>query len=148
MYLSFSHYGVSDCLQLHGLQHASLPVLHYLPEFAQIHVHWVCDAIQPSHLPLSASPPAFNLPSIRVFSSDLALRIRCPKNCSFTFSISPSNEYSELISFRIDWFDLLAVHGDSPESSSTSQFESINSLALSLLYGPTLTSVHDYCKKP
>ena len=66
---------------------------------------------------------------------------------SFNFSISSSNEYSEFISFRIDWFDLLAVHGDSPESSPTPQFESSNSLVLSLLYGPTLTSAHDYWKK-
>ena len=63
---------------------------------------------------------------------------------SFSFSISPSNEYSGLISFRIDWFDLLAVQGTLYlESSPTPQFKSINSLALSLLYGPTLTSIHD-----
>ena len=77
-------------------------------------------------------------PSIRVFSSESALRIRWPKYWSF--SISPSSEYSRLISFRIDRFNLLA------ESSPAPQFESINSLALSFLYGPTLTSVHDYWK--
>ena len=69
-------------------------------------------------------------PSIRVFSNELALRIRWPKDRSFSFS--PSNEYSGLISFRIDWFDLLPVHG-TLESSSAPRFESINSLALSLL---------------
>ena len=69
-----------------------------------------------------------------------------PKNWSFSFSISPSDEYSGLISFRIDWFDLLAVQGNSPESSTAPQFKSINSLALSLLYGPTFTFVHDYWK--
>ena len=82
--------------------------------------------------------------SIRVFSNELALRIRWPNYQSF--SISPSNEYSGLISFRIDWFDFLAVQGD-PLESSPAQFESISFfLALSLLYGPTLTSVHDYQK--
>ena len=86
-----------------------LPVLHYLPEFAQTHVHQVDDTIQPSHPLSSPSPPAFNLPSIRVFSSELALHIRWPKYWSFR--ISPSNKYSGLISFRIDWFDLLAVQG-------------------------------------
>ena len=82
-------------------------------------------------------------PSIRVYSSESLLCIRWPKYSSFSFSISPSNEYSGLISFRIDWFDLLALR-DSQESSPTPQLESINSLALSLLYGPTLTSIHDY----
>ena len=72
-------------------------------------------------------------PSIRDFSNESALHIRWPKYWSSSFSISLSNEYSGLMSFRMDWFDLLAV-----------QFESISSLALSLLYGPTLTSIHDY----
>ena len=79
------------------------PVHHCLPEFAQTQVHWVSDAIQPSH-PLSSSSPAFNLSSITVFPHELALGIRWPKYWSF--SISPSNEYSGLISFRVDWFDL------------------------------------------
>ena len=72
-------------------------------------VHWVSDAIQPSHLLSSPSSPAFNFPSIRVFSNESALCIRWPKFWSFSFSISPSSEYSGLISFRIDWFHLLAV---------------------------------------
>ena len=84
-------------------------------------------------------------PSIRVFSNELALHIRWPKYWSFSFSISPSNEYSGLISFRIDWFDLFAVQG-TQESSPAPQFESISSLLLSLLYGPTLISVHNYRK--
>ena len=91
-------------------------------------------------------PPSLLLcvfPSIRVFSSELALHIRWPKYWSFSCSISPSNEYSELISFRIDRFDLLDVQGTVQESSPAPQFERINSLVLSLLYGPTLTSVHD-----
>ena len=91
-------------------------------------------------------------PRIRVFSSESALHIRWPKDWSFTFSISSSNEYSGLISFRMDWLDLLAEIFqvgsplDSWESFPTPQFKSINSLALSFLYGPTLTSTHDYWK--
>ena len=85
-------------------------------------------------------------PSIRVFSSESALHIRWPEYRSFSFSISPFNEYSGLISFKIDWFDLLAIHGTLQESSPTPQFKSINSLALSFLYSPTLTSIHDYWK--
>ena len=88
-----------------------LPVHHQLPEFTQTHVHLVSDAIQPSH-PLSSLlllPSIF--PSIRFFSSESALHIRWPKYWSFSFSINPSNEYSELISFRMDWLDLLAVQG-------------------------------------
>ena len=84
------------------------------------------------------------LPSVRIFSNESALCIRWPKCWSFSFSISPSNEYSGLISFRIDWFDLLAVQGrDSQESFTTRQFKSINSSMLSFLYGPILTSTHD-----
>ena len=83
-------------------------------------------------------------PSIRVFSNESVLHIRWPKYCSFRFSISPSNEYSGLISFRIDWLDLLAR--DSQESSPTPQFKSINSLALSFLYSPSFTSIHDHWK--
>ena len=79
--------------------------------FTQTHVHWVSDAIQPSHPLSSPSPPASIFPSIRVFSSEPTLPIRWPKYWSFGFCISPSNEYSGLISFRIDWFDLLAVQG-------------------------------------
>ena len=84
-------------------------VCHQLLEHTQIHVHRVSDAIQPSH-PLSSlllQPSIF--PRIRVFSSELVLHIRWPKYWSFSFSISPSSEYSGLISFRIDWLDLLAV---------------------------------------
>ena len=88
-----------------------LPVYHQLPELAQTHVHQVGDVI--NHLilcyPLLLLPSIF--PSMRVFSSDSILCIRWPKYWSFSFSISPSNEYSELIFFRIDWFDLLAVQG-------------------------------------
>ena len=87
------------------------PVHHQLPELTQTHVHWVGDAIQPSHLLSSPSPPAFNFPIIRVFSNESVLHIRWPKYWSFSFSISPSNEYSGLISFRMDWLDILAIQG-------------------------------------
>ena len=102
----FSHWVVSDSLQPHGLQHTRLPVHHQLPELARIHVHPVHDAIQPSHL---LSYPSSIFPNIRVFSNESVLHIRWLKYWSFCFSISPSSEYSGLISFRIDWFGLLAA---------------------------------------
>ena len=85
-----------------------LPVHHQLLEFTQTHVHPVGDAIQPSHPLSSPSPPASVFPSIRVFSNDSAVHIRWPKYWSFSF-ISPTNEHPGLISFRMDWLDLLAV---------------------------------------
>ena len=88
-----------------------LPVHHQLPEFTQTHVHRVGIAIQPSH-PLSSPlllPPI--PPSIRVFSSESTLHIRCPEYWSFSFNISPFIEYPGLISFRMDWLDHLAVQG-------------------------------------
>ena len=85
--------------------------LSKLLELVQTHVHRVGDAIQPSHPLLSPSPPASILPSMRVFSNESVLHIRWPKYWSFSFSINPSNEYSGLISFRIAWFDFLAVQG-------------------------------------
>ena len=88
-----------------------LPVHHQLPEFTQTHVHRVRDAIQPSHPLSSPFPPAPNPPSIRVFSNVSTLHMRCPKYWSFSFSIIPSKEIPRLISFRMDWFDLLAVQG-------------------------------------
>ena len=87
-----------------------LPVHHQLPEFTQTHVHRVGDAIQPSHPLSSPSTPAFFL-SIRVFFNESVLRIRWPQYCSFSFSISPSSEHPGLISFRMNWLDLLAVQG-------------------------------------
>ena len=127
---------------------AGLPVHHQLPEFNQTHVHWVGDAIQPSHPLLSPFPPAPIPPSIRVFSNESTLRMRWPKYWSFSFSIIPSKEHLRPISFRMDWSDLLAVKEiqDSQESSPTPQFKSINSSVLSFLHSPTLTSIHDYRK--
>ena len=106
------------------------------------------ESVMPSnHLilccPLLLLPSIF--PSIRVFSTESVLHIRWPKYWSFSFSISPYNEYSGLICFRIDWFELLAVQR-TLKSSSTPQFKSINSSAPSFLYGPTLTSIDDYWK--
>ena len=121
---------------------ASLSPIH---ELAQTHVHWVSDDIQPSQLPSSLSPPAFDLSLIRVFSNESALCIWWPKYWSFSLSISPSNEYSGLISFRISSLISLQSKGLSRVFSNTTvqkhQF-------FYLLSGPTLTSVHDYWKKP
>ena len=88
-----------------------LPVHHQLPEFTQTHVQRVSDAIQPSHPLSSPSPPAPNPSSIRVFPNESTLHMRWPKYWSFSFSIIPSKEIPGLISFRMDWLDLLAVQG-------------------------------------
>ena len=103
---------VSDSLWPHGLQHPGFPVLHYLLEFAQTHAHWVGDATQSSHPLLPSSPFAFKLSQPQgLFQWVGSLANRRPKYWSFSFSISPSNEYSGLIPFRIDLFDLLGVQG-------------------------------------
>ena len=94
--------------------------------------------------PLLLLPSVF--PSIRVFSNESALRIRWPKYWSFSFNIRPSDEYSGLISFRMDWLDLLAVQGTLKSLLQRPQFKSINSSGFSFLYGPTLTSIHDHWK--
>ena len=107
------------------------------------------ESVISSNHPILSRPPLLLLsifPSTRVFTNESALRIKRPNYWSF--SISPSNEYSGLISFRIDWLDLLYSPRDPEESSPTPQFEGINSSALNLLYGPTLTSIHDYLEKP
>ena len=88
-----------------------LPVHHQLPESTQTHVHRVSDAIQPSHPLSSLLLPPSSFPSIRVFSNESVLHIRWPKIWSYSFSISLSNEYSGLISFRMDWVDLFEVQG-------------------------------------
>ena len=93
--------------------------------------------------PLLFLPSIF--PRIRVFSNESALRTRWPKYWSFSFNICPSNEYSGLISFRMDWLDLCSPR-DSQESSPTPQFKRIDSSVLSFLYSPTLTSIHDHWK--
>ena len=106
----FSRSVVSDSVTLNHRM-TGLPVHHQHPEFTQTHVHRVGDAIQPSHPLSSPFPPVPIPPSISVFSKESTLHMRWPKYWSFSFSISPSNEHSGLISFRMDWLDLLAVQG-------------------------------------
>ena len=117
--LFFNTSVMSDSLWPTDCSTPGFPVLHYLPEFAQTHVHWVEDAIQPSHPLLPPSPLPSIFPSIRIFSSDLALPTRWPKYCSFHFSISPSSEYSGLISFGITGLISLLSKGLSRVFSST-----------------------------
>ena len=105
---------VQLCLTLWDPMNHSTPGLlvhQKLPEFTQTHVHWVGDVVQPSHSLSSPSPPTSIFPIIRVFSNKSALRIRWPKCWSFSFNISPSNEHAGLISFRMDWLDLLEIQG-------------------------------------
>ena len=128
---------MSDSLRPHELQHTRPPCPSPTPR-----VH------SSSHLilcrPLLLLPPI--PPSIRVFSNESTLHTRWPKYWSFSFSIIPSKEHPGLISFRMDWLDLLVVQG-TLKSSSTPQFKSINSSALSFLHSPTVTSIHDYWKR-
>ena len=133
---------------------SGLLVLHQLLEFTQTHVHWVGDAIQPCHTLSSPLLLPSVFPSIKVFSNESALCIKWLKYWSFSFNINPSNEHPGLISFRIDWLDLLAVQEtlnttvllQHHSSSPTPQFKSINSSALSFLQSPTVTSIHDHWK--
>ena len=87
------------------------PIHHQLPKLAQTHVHRLSDTIQLFHSLSSPSPLSLIFPSISIFSNGSVFCNRCPKSWNFSFSISPSNEYSGLISFKIDWFDALAVQG-------------------------------------
>ena len=156
---------MSHSFQSHALKHTRLPCCSPSAGVCSDSGPLSRDAIQPSHPISSPSPPVLHLsqhqglsshlilcksflqPSIlsgvRVFSNESAFLIRWPKYGNFNFSISPSSEYSELISFRIHWFTLPAIEG-THKSSPASQFKSINSLAPSLLYGPALTSIHEY----
>ena len=122
-----------------------LPVHHQLPEFTQTHVYRVGDAIQPSHPLSSPSPPAPNPSQHQGLFQWVNSCNEVAKVLEFQLRISPSNEHPGLISFRMDWLDLLEVQG-SQESSPTLQFKSINSSALSFLYSPTLTSIPDHWK--
>ena len=145
-----------DCSML------GFPVHHRQLELTQRLVHWVSDASQPSYPLSSPSPPPSVFPSIRMVSNELVLHIRWPKYWSFSFSISPSNEYSGLISFRMDWLDPLAVQGTlkgllQHQSSKASilrcsaffivqLLHPYMTLLLSFLHSPTLTSIHNYWK--
>ena len=127
---------MSDSLRPHELQHARRPCPSPSPGLCSNSCPlswWYCLSYYILCCPLLL-PSIFS--SIKVFSNESALRIRWPRYWNFSFSISPSNEYSGLISFRFDWFGLLAVQGVSRVFSPASQFENITSLALSLLYGP------------
>ena len=109
--VKFSLSVVSDSLWPMDCSTQGFLVYQQPPELAQTHIHRVGNAIQPSSPLPCSSPPAFNLSQYQVFSKESVLGIRWPKYWSFSFSISPSSEYSGLISFRIDWLDLLAVQG-------------------------------------
>ena len=122
------------------------PVHQRLPELTQTHVHWVSDAIQSSHPLLSLLLSPSILPSIRVFSNESVLPITWPKYWNFSFSISPSNEYLGLISFRMDWLDLLAVQGTLKSLFQHHSSKAIAASVLSFLHGPTVTPIHDKWK--
>ena len=123
----------------------SFPVHNQLPKLAQTHVHLVGDAT--NHLilcrPLLLPPLIF--PSVRVFSNESVLPIKWPKYWSFSFIISPSNESSRLISFRIDWFDLPTIQG-TLKSLLQHHSSKHQLLVFSFLYNPTVTSIHDCWK--
>ena len=137
---------MSDSSRPHEMQHARPPVHHQLPEFTQTHIPRVCDAIQPSHPLSSPFPPSPNPSQHQGLFHESTLRMRWSRYWSFSFSISPSNEPPGLVSFRMDWVGSPCSPRDSQECYPTPQFKSINSLALSFLHSPTLTSIHDHWK--
>jgi len=124
---------------------AGLPVQHQLSESTQTHVHWVGDAIQPSYPLLSPSPPALNLSQHQGLFKWVSSSHQVTKVLEFQLQHQSFQWTPGLISFRMDWLDLLAVQG-TLKSSPTPQFKSINSSALSFLYSPTLTCIHDHWK--
>ena len=138
---------VSVSLQHHWLQHAWLPYPLPTPGAYSCSCPsaWWCHPNISSCLPLLFLPSIF--PNVRVFSNESVFPIRWPKYWRLSFNISPSNKYSGLTSFRMDWFDLLAVQG-TLKSSPTLQFKSINSSPLNCLYGPTLISITWLLEKP
>ena len=139
----FSHSVVFDSLRPHESQHSRLPCLSPTPGVhpnSCLSSRWCHPVISSSVVPFSSCLQS--LPA-SVFSNESTHCMRWPKYWSFSFSIIPSKEQPGLISFRMDWLDLLAR---SQESFQTPQFKSINSSALSFLYSPTLTSIHDYWK--
>ena len=129
-----------------NLSTPGLPVHHQLSEFTQTHVHWVGDAIQLSHPLSSPYPPAFNLSQHQGLFKWISSSHQVAKDWSFSFSTNPFNEYSGLISFRIDWLDLLVVQGTLKSllqhHSSKASFVQCSAF----FYGPTLTFLHDYWK--
>ena len=132
---SLSHVWLCDLMDLST---PGFPVQHHIPDLAQ--THSIELVMQSNHLilcrPLLLLPPIF--PAIRVFSNESVFSIRWPKYWSFKLTINPTNEYSGLISFRIDWFALLVVQG------TLKSLLQHHSSKISILYVPTLTSIHDY----
>ena len=137
----FSRSVVSDFCDPMDRSTPGLPVHHQLPEFTQTHIHRVGDAIQPSHPLSSPSPPAFNLSQHQGLFQWVSSSNQVAKVLGLQLSICPSTEYTGMISV---WSP--CCPRDSQESSPVPQFRSINSSALSLLYDPNLTSIHDYWK--
>jgi len=141
----FSHSVMSDSAT-HGLQHARLPRPSLTPELAQTHAHQVSDATNHLILCYPLLPPPSIFPSIRVFSNESVIRIRWPKYWSFSFSISHSNEWIQDW-FPLGWTGLISFLSKGlSRVFSNIKFKSINSLAFSFLYSPTLTSIHDHGK--
>ena len=142
----FSSSVLSDSLRPQDCNTPGFPIHHQLLELAQTHVHWVGDAIQPSHPLSSPFPPAPDSSKHQGLFQWVSSSHQVAKEWSFSFSISPSNEYSELISFRIDWFDLLAVQGTLKSLLQHHSSKASILWALSFLHSPTITSIHDYWK--
>ena len=143
--VQFSHSVVSDSLQPHESQHSRPPCLTPTPEFTQIRVHRVSDAIQPSYPQSSLSSPVPNPSQHQSLSNESTLCMRWPKYWSFSFSIIPSEEIPGLISFRMDWLDLLAVQG-TLKSLLQHQSSKASILWLSAFFRSTLTSIYNYWK--
>ena len=122
-----------------------LPVHYQLPQLAQTHAHRVGDTIQPCHLLSSPSPPALNLSQGHGLFQRVSSMHQVAKDCSFSFSINPSNDYSGLISFRMDWLDLLAVQGILKSLLQHHSFKA-SILLHSAFFTAQLTSIHDYWK--
>ena len=143
--VQFSRSVVSNSLWPHESQHTRPPCPSPTP---RVYPN-LCPSSRWCHPTISSCRSLFLLPSIfpsiRVFPNELALCIRWPKYWSFSFNINPTNEHPGLISFRMDWLDLLAVQG-TLKSSPKPQFKRTNSLVLTFLYSSTLTSTHDYWK--
>ena len=141
---------MSLCVTLRpdGLKHARPPCLSIISSRSLLRLMSIESVMPSTHLIFCRSlPPLPSIfSSIRIFSSESVLHIRWPKYWSFSFNISPSSEHRGLISFRMDWLDLLAVQGTLKSLLQHHSSKSINSLMLSFLYSPTLTSIHEYWK--
>ena len=138
---------MSDSLRPHESHAALQASLSITNSRSSLKLMSIMSVMPSNHFISSHLVPFSFCPSIRVFSNESTLHMRWPNYWSFSFSISPSKEIPGLISFRMDWLvGSPCSPTDSQESSPTPQFKSINSLVLSLLYGPALTSIHDYWK--